>query len=122
MGFPWGSKGPHSLVTRLKGSGSSWEVRTAPWQNLNAKATGGGGVINKVAKEPQGKGEQECGPSPPTDVLCPQAVELTAFEASGRAPTSGGSPFPLGAQTPLPLTVPEYLKVTGTQPHLTSHN
>lgn len=37
-----GIQGPQSSVTRLKGSGSSWEVRTARWQNLNAKATAGG--------------------------------------------------------------------------------
>ena len=40
------------------------------------------------------------GAHPPTDLLCPQAVELTAFKASGVAPTSGGSPFPFGVPTP----------------------
>ncbi|KAF5928939.1 hypothetical protein HPG69_002713 [Diceros bicornis minor] len=72
---------PRSSVTRLKGAGSSWELRTACWQNLDAKATGGERVITK-------------------------AVELTAFKASGRAPPSGASPFPLGAWTcppPAPL-------------------
>lgn len=34
-------------------------------QNLNAKATGGGGVITKVTEGPQGKGElKEWGPLP----------------------------------------------------------
>ncbi|EPY78706.1 putative G-protein coupled receptor 144 [Camelus ferus] len=45
-------RGPPSSVTRLKGSGSSWDVLTACWQNLNAKATGGGEVVTKVAEGP----------------------------------------------------------------------
>ncbi|KAF4016676.1 hypothetical protein G4228_008366, partial [Cervus hanglu yarkandensis] len=45
-GFSWGPRGPPPSITRLKGAGSSW-------QNLNAKAPGGGEVIAKVAKGPQ---------------------------------------------------------------------
>lgn len=40
------------------------ELLTVCRQNLNAKATGGGGVITKVSEGPQGQGEQEWGPAP----------------------------------------------------------
>lgn len=37
---------------------------TAGWQNLNAKVTGGGGVITKVAESAQGKGSRRVGTLP----------------------------------------------------------
>ncbi|XP_014637440.1 PREDICTED: adhesion G-protein coupled receptor D2 [Ceratotherium simum simum] len=68
---------PRSSVTGLKGAGSSWELRTACWQNLDAKATGGERVITK-------------------------AVELTAFKASAPLNQNGGH---LRAATPALLQV-----------------
>ena len=57
----------------------------------------GEGVITKVASSRQGSGEQRyCGSAPPHNILCPQAVELMAFKALGRATPLRGFPFPPG--------------------------
>lgn len=57
-GLPLGIQGA-PFLSRYEGTGSQWEVLTAHWQNLNAKAMGSGGVITKGAEGPQGKGEQK---------------------------------------------------------------